>query len=61
MLDSAQTLIGTHRDGGIGVGDRQVGADDIDAVERILFAWCEAVHRCRITMAAILTMRMMIA
>jgi len=38
MLDAAQTLIGAHRDGGIGVGGRQVGADGIDAVERILFA-----------------------
>ena len=33
MLHAAETFVGAHRSGGIGVCGRQVGADHIDAVE----------------------------
>ena len=43
VLDVAETFIGAHRGGGIGVCGRQVGADHIDAVERSLGGDAEVV------------------
>jgi len=44
VLDAAETFVGAHRGGGIGVCGRQVGADDIDAVERGLGGDTEGVE-----------------
>src|SRR5436190_13327228 len=43
VLDAAETFVGAHRGGGIGVCGRQVGADHIDAVERGLGGDAERV------------------
>jgi len=43
VLDAAETFVGAHCRGGIGVCGRQVGADHIDAVERGLGGDAEGV------------------
>ena len=43
VLDAAETFVGAHRGGGIGVFGRQDGADHIDAVERGLGGDAEGV------------------